>query len=192
MRALSAPASVDRRTAILDAAIEILADKGSKGLTHRAIDRHLGIPLGSTGAYHRTREALITATAKRVLELDQQAVEAVQSQMPDPKNLPEFLAGIVMSARAPKHRSRHLARYVVLGLAAKDRRLQGTMVQSRAAYTEIGEDLLRSAGFVEPEVAGATLGMFMNGLISDLVNYDHPLLTPDQVLDRIKRFLSSA
>ena len=77
---MPAPATVDRRTAILDAAIEILAEKGSKGLTHRAIDRHLGIPLGSTGAYHRTRKALIAATAERVVELDQQAVDAVQAQ----------------------------------------------------------------------------------------------------------------
>ena len=111
--------------------------------------------------------------------------------MPDPKDLPEFLTGIVMSARAPEHRSRHLARYAVFGLAANNHELQQTMVQSRAAYIKIGEDLLRAAGYAEPDISAATLGMFMNGLISDLVHFDQPLLTPDQILDRIKRFLRS-
>jgi DNA-binding transcriptional regulator YbjK len=177
---------------MLDAAIEILAEKGSKGLTHRAIDRHLGIPLGSAGAYYRTRKALIAATAERVLALDQQTVDGVQAQMPDPNDLPEFLAGIVMSARIPEHRSRHLARYALLGLAANNHELQATVVRSRAAYIKIGEALLRSAGYAEPEIGGATLGMFMNGLIADLVNFEQPLLTPDQILDRIKRFLRSS
>lgn len=38
----------DRRAAIADAAIDILGEQGSRGLTHRAIDKHLGYAEGTT------------------------------------------------------------------------------------------------------------------------------------------------
>jgi len=60
---------VDRRTAIADAAIELLANEGSRALTHRAIDRALGLSVGSTSFYFRTRRALLEAAALRIADL---------------------------------------------------------------------------------------------------------------------------
>ena len=38
----------DRRTAILDAALELVGTLGMRGLTHRAVDAAAGLPPGST------------------------------------------------------------------------------------------------------------------------------------------------
>src|SRR5262245_42599709 len=48
-----------RELVLLDAAIEVLAERGTRGLTHRAVDARAGLPLGSTSNRFRTRNALL-------------------------------------------------------------------------------------------------------------------------------------
>lgn len=59
---------MSRRTDLLDAAIELVAGAGLRGLTHRAVDAALELPEGSTSAYFRTRAALLTAVVTRLGE----------------------------------------------------------------------------------------------------------------------------
>ncbi|HVQ98029.1 MAG TPA: hypothetical protein VMS16_04345, partial [Mycobacterium sp.] len=61
-----------RRRELCDAAIQVLADEGSKGLSHTKVDRRAGFPDGTTSVHFRTRNALIYAVAARVAELDEQ------------------------------------------------------------------------------------------------------------------------
>lgn len=50
-----------RRREILAAATTVLAQRGNRGLTHRAVDREAGLPEGSCSAYYRSRDALLGA-----------------------------------------------------------------------------------------------------------------------------------
>ncbi|WP_371587255.1 TetR/AcrR family transcriptional regulator [Streptomyces virginiae] len=71
-----------RRAALLDAAIEVLAREGSRGLTLRAVDAEAGVPTGTASNYfanrsqllvqilHRTRERLVPDPADLVGPLD--------------------------------------------------------------------------------------------------------------------------
>src|SRR6185437_6307378 len=69
------PTNPERRTQILDAAIDILCDDGVGGLTHRQVDSRAGMPAGTTSNYFRNRQALLGATAARTVELHWQRVE---------------------------------------------------------------------------------------------------------------------
>ena len=40
----------DRRTLLLDAALELVGTQGMRGLTHRAVDAAAGLPPGSTSS----------------------------------------------------------------------------------------------------------------------------------------------
>ena len=60
--------SGNRRADILDAAIDLVARAGLRGLTHRAVDAGAGLSEGSTSAYFRTRAALLTAVVTRLGE----------------------------------------------------------------------------------------------------------------------------
>ncbi|MEV6491637.1 TetR/AcrR family transcriptional regulator [Actinoplanes sp. NPDC051633] len=60
----------DRFAVLTDAAIDVLADLGMRGLTHRAVDARAELPLGTTSAYFRTRKALIEAVVRRLADLD--------------------------------------------------------------------------------------------------------------------------
>jgi len=52
-----------RMQLILESAARVVAAKGMRGLTHRAVDGEAGLPVGSTSGYLRTRLALTTALA---------------------------------------------------------------------------------------------------------------------------------
>ncbi|QIX26048.1 TetR/AcrR family transcriptional regulator [Nocardioides sp. JQ2195] len=52
-----------RRRQLLEAAIDVVAEHGMRGLTHRAVDRRAGLPEGSCSSYLRTRLALQNALA---------------------------------------------------------------------------------------------------------------------------------
>ncbi|MFE6770234.1 TetR/AcrR family transcriptional regulator [Streptomyces fimicarius] len=58
----------DRRDRLRDAAIEVLARDGGRGLTHRAVDRAAEVPPGTTKNYFPTRDAVLRAVAERCLE----------------------------------------------------------------------------------------------------------------------------
>ncbi|SHM93232.1 TetR/AcrR family transcriptional regulator [Cryptosporangium aurantiacum] len=73
----------NRRADILDAAIDLVAGAGLRGLTHRAVDAAVGLSEGSTSAYFRTRAALLNAVVARLDErigadVDELAAETAQ------------------------------------------------------------------------------------------------------------------
>jgi DNA-binding transcriptional regulator YbjK len=57
-----------RRAALLDAAIEVLARDGSRGLTLRAVDKEAGVPIGTASNYFSNRDELLTQASERVYE----------------------------------------------------------------------------------------------------------------------------
>lgn len=56
----------ERRTALLDAAIEALADEGARGLTFRAVDARAGVPTGTSSNYFSDRDRLLSEVADRI------------------------------------------------------------------------------------------------------------------------------
>ncbi|MFD3948162.1 TetR/AcrR family transcriptional regulator [Streptomyces sp. NPDC058579] len=55
-----------RRTALLDAAIEVLGDEGARGLTFRAVDARAGVPTGTSSNYFSDRDQLLSQVADRI------------------------------------------------------------------------------------------------------------------------------
>lgn len=49
-----------RRTTLLDAAIELLAADGARGLTFRTVDARARVPVGTTSNYFTSRDELLT------------------------------------------------------------------------------------------------------------------------------------
>ncbi|AWZ07025.1 MULTISPECIES: TetR/AcrR family transcriptional regulator [unclassified Streptomyces] len=55
----------ERRAALLDAAIEVLAREGSRGLTLRAVDAEAGVPTGTSSNYFANRAQLLVQILHR-------------------------------------------------------------------------------------------------------------------------------
>ncbi|MFE1785188.1 TetR/AcrR family transcriptional regulator, partial [Streptomyces sp. NPDC059506] len=56
----------ERRTALVDAAIEVLAREGARGLTFRAVDAQAGVPAGTASNYFASRDDLFTQAGSRI------------------------------------------------------------------------------------------------------------------------------
>jgi DNA-binding transcriptional regulator YbjK len=57
-----------RRAALLDAAIEVLAREGARGLTFRAVDSEAQVPVGTASNYFSSRDELLTQVGHRYYE----------------------------------------------------------------------------------------------------------------------------
>ncbi|MEU8683419.1 TetR family transcriptional regulator [Streptomyces sp. NPDC048611] len=57
-----------RRAALVDAAIEVLAGEGARGLTFRAVDTEAAVPTGTASNYFANRDDLLTQAGARVYE----------------------------------------------------------------------------------------------------------------------------
>lgn len=84
----------ERRTALVDAAIEVLAGDGARGLTFRSVDVAAGVPHGTASNYFANRDDLLTQAALRIHD----------RLGPDPAHLdqpasPEFLTSLIQVLR---------------------------------------------------------------------------------------------
>lgn len=61
--------NTERRHALADAGLQVLANSGARGLTHRAVDAEAGLPTGTCSNYFRSRDQLLNGLAARVFEL---------------------------------------------------------------------------------------------------------------------------
>ncbi|MGA4847923.1 TetR/AcrR family transcriptional regulator [Streptomyces sp. G5(2025)] len=70
----------ERRAALVDAAIEVLAAEGARGLTFRAVDTEAKVPTGTASNYFANRDDLLTQAGARVYERLQPSEEEVERQ----------------------------------------------------------------------------------------------------------------
>lgn len=79
---------------IADTALTLLAERGMRGLTHRAVDERAGLPQGSTSNHARTRQALLEAAVRRLAEREAQvlAPESFRRTAPPPLPPPDWPA----------------------------------------------------------------------------------------------------
>ncbi|MGH3971248.1 MAG: TetR/AcrR family transcriptional regulator, partial [Mycobacterium sp.] len=84
-----------RRQELCDAAIQVLADEGAKGLSHIKVDRHAQMPDGTTSVHFRTRKALIYAVAARIAELDIQEFVSAMGATSDGIGSPDLMLSLL-------------------------------------------------------------------------------------------------
>jgi len=161
---------VDRRTAILDGALEVLAEQGMRGLTHRAVDAAAGLPPGSTSYYFRSRAALVTGCVQRLVERDlTEDVATVDAAVPGAgPDLPAVLAGALTAVgvrMATVERQRTLARYELSLAAVRDAALRAELVAGGDTIRRRGTALLARAGITEPDAAAEELAALLDGLV---------------------------
>ncbi|MDG4785884.1 TetR family transcriptional regulator [Micromonospora sp. WMMD1102] len=178
----------DRFAVITDAAIELVAELGMRGLTHRAVDARAGLPLGSTSVYFRTRKALIEAVVRRLADLDRADLEATDLPTEPPAESPteppaespawggplgprelDQLAGRI--ANVLDHwltagRTRTLARYACLLEATHHPELREILAYGTASRNQ-ARALLAQAGAADPERSGNHLVACVDGLLFD-------------------------
>lgn len=156
-----------------EAALTLLAERGMRGLTHRAVDGAAGLPPGSTSNVARTRSDLLRLALTRLTELEAEHFAAVEiEEIPSDGDLTAWAADSIarlLYEQIYSDRRRTIARYE-LALEATRR------PDLRTIYDEAGQPFRRPAaafmelvGSSDSERHGRQLVAFAEGLMFDAI-----------------------
>ena len=161
----------DRISRLADAAIEVVAAQGMRGLTHRAVDTRAGVPQGSTSAYFRTRKALVEGLVQRLADVETAEIEATgldpaaHDGPPDLDRIADDIAAL-LDHWLTAGRSRSLARFACLLEATHHPELRTILAHGERPRAQ-ARALVALAGSTDPDRDGRALVAFVDGLLFD-------------------------
>ncbi|GGK15255.1 TetR family transcriptional regulator [Pilimelia terevasa] len=153
-----------------DAAIEVIAARGLRGLTHRAVDAAAGLPAGSTSYYARTRLALLELVCDRLVALD-----SAEAGLADGRPLPADLDAVVALGAGFAHhalhagRSRMLARWELAMEATRNPALRERYNAAGARFRAPIAAVLAALGSPAPRRHGGIVLHWMEGVVFDAI-----------------------
>jgi DNA-binding transcriptional regulator YbjK len=173
--------STERRTTLLDAALELVGTQGMRGLTHRAVDAAADLPPGSTSNYFRTREALVLGIVERFIARERAMATGPRDEVdPTPEGVAAAFGRFVDRALGPD-RPVTLARYAILVETAQNPGLREGMAVGADQVDTWTLDLVTRAGSQHPERDLGVLANYVTGLVL------HELALPSPDLDAAAR-----
>jgi AcrR family transcriptional regulator len=168
----------NRRERLLDAAIEVLGERGMRALTHRAVDAEACVAAGSTANYFPTRESLLEAIADRVSAMERGHFDEIAAEVcpATPAELGRAMAGWVRQATGAR-RALTLSRYAILVEAGHNAKIRHRLAETGSRVNAWFATWLRLIGSGDPDHDVHVLGNYVTGLML------HQLAIPDPGFD---------
>jgi AcrR family transcriptional regulator len=168
----------NRRVVLLDAAIQILGERGVRAVTHRAVDATAGVSAGSTANCFSTRDALFAAIVERFAERERRNFEELATAFvpTTPAELGRALGTFVRHGTT-RDRTLTLCRCALLVESANNPGLREQMAVTGARVGAWFTAWLRLIGSTDPSHHVHVLGNYVTGLTL------HQLAMPDPHFD---------
>ncbi|MFF9405579.1 TetR/AcrR family transcriptional regulator [Streptomyces anandii] len=165
------PNSASRADLVADTALALLAERGMRGLTHRAVDEAAGLPQGSTSNVARTRQALLELSVRRLA--DREARVLALHEMPDPRtggpgSLVDALA-LATHRALTLNRDLTVARYELALEATRRPELRAHFDAAGARFREQLSVLVSALGSADPDRHVLSLVAWADGLMFSCV-----------------------
>ncbi|WP_282090173.1 TetR/AcrR family transcriptional regulator [Streptomyces tendae] len=186
------PAGASRADLVADAALALLAERGMRGLTHRAVDERAALPQGSTSNVARTRQALLELAVRRLADRESRVLAL--HEMPDPR---AGLAALVDALALATHRA--LTRNRALTLARYELALEATRrPELRAHFDAAGSRfreqlgaLVTAMGSTDPDRHVLSLVAWADGLMFSCVagTFHAEVPSPKEVRSGLRELL---
>ncbi|MEU5591342.1 TetR/AcrR family transcriptional regulator [Streptomyces sp. NPDC020298] len=164
------PASASRAGLVADTALALLASRGMRGLTHRAIDEAAGLPQGSTSNVARTRQALLELAVRRHAEREARVLAL--DELPDPRGGLDALAdALALATHRSITRDRDLlvARYELALEATRRPELRAFYDATGAVFRDQLAAMLTAVGSTDPARHVLSLVGWADGLMFSCV-----------------------
>ncbi|GAB3425312.1 TetR/AcrR family transcriptional regulator [Flindersiella endophytica] len=177
-------ANPERRGRLADAAIEVLARDGARGLTHRAVDAAAGVPAGTTSRYFRTREALLHGVVEHSVGSLTAALARAGEGVREPGV--EAMAGavaIVVTEAVTGRRDRSAAICELLLEARRRPDLAGQLNQAREALLDLLRRIAKATQVDVTDEQAVQLLAFATGTVLTTLTGPAPE-NPDELLGR--------
>ncbi|MFI8825520.1 TetR/AcrR family transcriptional regulator [Streptomyces sp. NPDC053431] len=156
----------ERRAALVDAAIEVLARDGARGLTFRAVDTEAAVPPGTASNYFLNRDDLLTQAGARVYERLQPGEDEIarqQAASPDRETYKELMKEVV--GRVSSFRTGYLALLELRLEATRRPELRAVLTERVRADVEANLTYHEASGLPGDATAVKLLILAFNWLI---------------------------
>lgn len=187
------PTGSGRGVLIADTALALLAERGMRGLTHRAVDEAAGLPPGSTSNHTRTRLALLEAANERLATREARALAV--TALPDPAGGPAAVADAlapVLHRYLTDHRELLVCRYELALEATRRPELRSRYDEAGRRFREPLLGLVTALGSPDPRRHTLSLIAWSDGMMFACVaGYHHAEVpTLDQLRDGLRELLT--
>jgi DNA-binding transcriptional regulator YbjK len=183
----------ERRAALVDAGVEVLAREGARGLTFRAVDTEAGVPVGTASNYFTGRDDLLRQIDTRLhqrLAPDPEVVAELLTRPKDRSLVTAFMHDLM--GRATRDRTGYLALLEMRLEATRRPGLLASYTRSVRGDLEEGMEFHRAAGLPGGDETVVVLYLAMLGLILEhltlpgVLNGVLPTVdVPDALVERI-------
>lgn len=156
----------ERRAALVDAGVEVLAREGARGLTFRAVDAAAGVPVGTASNYFANRDDLLRQIDTRLhvrLAPDPEVIGALLTRPRDRSLVTAFMHDLM--ARATKDRTGYLALMEMRLEATRRPELRASFTTSVRGDLDEALEFHRGAGLPGGDEAVTVLYLAMLGLL---------------------------
>jgi DNA-binding transcriptional regulator YbjK len=171
-----------------------LAEQGSRGLTHRAVDSAAGLPSGSTSNHFRTRSALLEGALRAHVELDLPPggdPAELRNATLNREQAADLLAAALDRILEPRARRLLVARYELMLEASRREELRREFGTARRRFVDLAEAVLVATGCESPRPHAVQLVALMDGLLVDQLIAADSALDRDGIREAIGRQLAS-
>lgn len=157
---------MSRRTALLDAAVQVVGSEGIRALTHRRVDEQAGVATGSTSNVFRTRRSLVEGVLDRLLEVDRErAAQALGAEPPTTaEGVAEAVTAFLTHALGPDV-VRTRARFAVFAEATNEPTLSAAIGARRQELLVVTQRLLAAIGVGRSGLAARAISEHMDGFL---------------------------
>lgn len=163
-----------RRAALLDGAIEVLAREGARGLTQRAVDKEVAVPLGTTSNYFRNRDDLLVQAGARVYERLRPAEDVLTTIFEQARDTASYGAMMRQSVdRVAAFRSGYLAMLELRLEATRRPGLRRLLTERVRADIDDNVTQHKAAGLPGDPTAVLLMYLAMNWLIVEQLTLPH-------------------
>ncbi|MEV7023746.1 TetR/AcrR family transcriptional regulator [Kitasatospora sp. NPDC093558] len=181
-----------RPTLIADAAIALIAERGLRGLTHRAVDEAAGLPTGSTSNLARTRAALLELALTRIAALEHAGFTDPALLPGSPRELLTQTAADGLHQALTTGRALTVARFELALEAARRPELRDVYDRLGARFLDVATILLARCGSPEPAADARRLIRWCDGVLFNATagsGHGRPP-TAAELRDEVARYLA--
>ncbi|MFG1669532.1 TetR/AcrR family transcriptional regulator [Streptomyces sp. Y7] len=183
----------ERRAALVDAGVEVLARQGARGLTFRAVDAEAGVPVGTASNYFTGRDDLLRQIDTRLhvrLAPDPEVIAELLTRPKDRSLVVSFMHDLM--ARATRDRTGYLALLEMRLEASRHPELRSSFTRTVRGDLDEAIGFHRDAGLPGGDEVVTVLYLAMLGLLLEHLTLPDVLKgvlpgvgVPDGLVERI-------
>lgn len=169
-----------RTELIASTAMSLIAERGLRGLTHRAVDEAAGLPPGSTSYYTRTRADLIEAALTWMAEEEEREPGRAAADPPGSADAAADLVAQFVHTALTREADRTRARLELALEASRNPGLRTLYDRLGLRLRRLAEQALHGLGSPEPQRHARVLIAWCDGMLFDSLAGSGSLRPPDR------------